>query len=45
VPLSELLIPLQLDPPTVSDDRAFFDRLAEEPNLPDYVSEDLPGSF
>src|SRR5215208_7866809 len=45
VPLSELLIPLQLDPPTVADDRSFFDRLAEEPNLPDYVSEDLPGSF
>jgi 5-methylthioadenosine/S-adenosylhomocysteine deaminase len=45
VPLSELLIPLQLDPPTVSDDRAFFDRLAEQPNLPDYVSEGLPGSF
>src|SRR5215208_975015 len=45
VPLSALLIPLQLDPPTVADDRSFFDRLAEEPNLPDYVSEDLPGSF
>src|SRR5215210_727186 len=45
VPLSELLIPLQLDPSTVSDDRAFFDRLAEEPNLPDYVSEGLPSLF
>jgi 5-methylthioadenosine/S-adenosylhomocysteine deaminase len=44
-PLSELLIPLRLDPPTVSDDPAFFDRLADESNLPDYVSERLPGLF
>jgi 5-methylthioadenosine/S-adenosylhomocysteine deaminase len=43
--LSELLVPLDLDPPTVSDDGGFFGRLAEEPNLPDYVSERLPTLF
>ena len=43
--LSELLIPLELDPPTVSDDRAFFGRLSEETNLPEYVSEGLPALF
>src|SRR5215210_1310569 len=45
VRLSELLIPLQLDPPTVSDDSAFFGRLADESNLPDYVSDGLPTLF
>src|SRR5215211_1818153 len=43
--LSELLIPLDLDPPTVSDDGAFFGRLVEEPNLPGFVSEGLPALF
>jgi 5-methylthioadenosine/S-adenosylhomocysteine deaminase len=43
--LSELLVPLELDPPTVSDDGGFFGRLAEEPNLPDYVGERLPTLF
>ena len=41
-PLSELLIPLSLDPLTVSDHAAFFGRLLDEPNLPDYISEGLP---
>jgi 5-methylthioadenosine/S-adenosylhomocysteine deaminase len=45
VPLSELLMPLHLDPLTVSDDRAFFGRLVEQSNLPDYVSERLPALF
>jgi 5-methylthioadenosine/S-adenosylhomocysteine deaminase len=45
VSLSELLIPLQLDPPTVPDDSAFFRRLDEESNLPGYVSERLPGLY
>jgi hypothetical protein len=44
-PLSELLIPLHLDPLTVSDDRAFFGRLVEQSNLPDYDSERLPALF
>ena len=44
-PLSDLLIPLQLDSPTVSDDGAFFERLSEESNLPAYVSEGLPALF
>jgi hypothetical protein len=41
-PLSELLILLSLDHLTVSDDAAFFGRLLDEPNLPDYISEGLP---
>lgn len=41
-PLSKLLIPLSLDPLTVSDHAAFFGRLLNEPNLPDYISEGLP---
>jgi hypothetical protein len=44
-PLSELLVPLSLDPLTVSDDGALFRRLLDEPNLPDYVSEGLPALF
>src|ERR671913_28391 len=44
-PLSELLVPLSLDPLTVSDDGALFGRLLDEPNLPDYVSEGLPALF
>jgi hypothetical protein len=45
VPLSGLLIPLHLDPLTVSDDGTFFGRLVEESNLPDYLNERLPGLF
>jgi 5-methylthioadenosine/S-adenosylhomocysteine deaminase len=45
ISLSEQLIPLRLDPPTVSDDGGFFESLAGEPNLPDYISELLPDSF
>jgi cytosine/adenosine deaminase-related metal-dependent hydrolase len=44
-PLSELLVPLSLDPLTVSDDNAFFGRLLDEPNLPNFVSEGLPALF
>jgi cytosine/adenosine deaminase-related metal-dependent hydrolase len=43
--LSELLIPLDLDPPTVSDDGAFLGRLVEQSNLPGFVSEGLPDLF
>jgi hypothetical protein len=45
ISLSEQLIPLRLDPPTVADDGGFFESLAGEPNLPDYISEFLPDSF
>jgi len=44
-PLSELLVPLSLDPLTVADDRTFFGRLLDEPNLPGYVSSGLPALF
>ena len=44
-PLSELLVSLTLDPLTVSDDKTFFGRLLDEPNVPDYVSEGLPDLF
>ena len=42
VPLSQLLAPLELDPLTVVDDDRFFDRLAQQPNLPDDVKQHLP---
>ena len=45
VPLSELLVPLTLDPPTVADDPRFFDRLAQQPNLPDHVKQRLPDLY
>jgi hypothetical protein len=44
-PLSELLVPLGLDPLTVSDDETIFGRLLDELNLPGYVSEGLPALF
>ena len=44
-PLSGLLGPLGLDPLTVADDEAFFERLGSERNLPDYVKAGLPALF
>jgi hypothetical protein len=41
-PLSEILEPLELDPLTVPDDEEFFDRLARQQNLPDYLLRELP---
>ena len=41
-PLAEILEPLELDPLTVADDGEFFDRLAHQPNLPEYVLRELP---
>ena len=36
-PLSELLEPVSLDPLTVADEDGYFERLASQPNLPDYI--------
>ena len=44
-PLSEVLTPLQRDPLTVVDDRTFLDRIAAQPNLPDYVKQGLPALY
>src|ERR687891_1456788 len=41
-PLAEILEPLELDPLTVPDDDEFFDRLAHQPNLPEYLLRELP---
>ncbi|MDO9469588.1 MAG: amidohydrolase family protein [Nitrosomonas sp.] len=37
VPLSEIVVPLKLDPLTVADDSAFLDRIENQINLPNYV--------
>lgn len=44
-PLSEILEPLELDRLTVADDTTFLDRLAAQPNLPDFVKDQLPGLY
>jgi hypothetical protein len=36
-PISEVVEPLELDPPTVADDADYFDRLEAQRNLPDFV--------
>jgi Amidohydrolase family/Peptidase family S41 len=40
--LSQVVVPLDLDPLTVVDDGEFFDRLAAAPNLPEFVVRELP---
>ena len=44
-PLSQILVPLELDPLTVVDDDRFFERLAAQPNLPDYVKTGLASMY
>jgi hypothetical protein len=44
-PLSQLLEPLELDPPTVADDNQFFSTLERQPNLPDAVKQRLPDLY
>jgi 5-methylthioadenosine/S-adenosylhomocysteine deaminase len=44
-PLSELLVPLTLDPLTVSDDSHFVDALAKEANLPKDVAAHVADLF
>ena len=41
-PLADILEPMDLDPLTVPDDERFFDRLSEQPNLPEYLLRELP---
>ena len=40
-PLSQILVPLDLDPLTVDDDSLFFARLAFQINLPQYIKDGL----
>lgn len=42
VPLSQVLVPLDLDPLSVVDDTTFFERLQHQINLPDYIKHGLP---
>lgn len=44
-PLSTLLGPLELDPPSVVDDDAFLDRLDAQPNLPEYMKLGVRGAY
>jgi hypothetical protein len=44
-PLSELLQPLTLDALTVADDDSFFERLNTQPNLPDFIKDELHTLF
>lgn len=41
VPLSEIVVPLKLDPLTVADDSTFLDRIENQINLPNYVKTGL----
>ena len=45
VQLSQLLEPLSLDPLTVADDPTYLDRLSQQPNLSDFVRENLRGMY
>ena len=45
IPLSELLVPIELDAATVSDDAGFVDRLVAQINLPPHVAEFLPSLY
>ena len=44
-PLSDLLVPLTLDPLTVFDDDHFVETLAAEKNLPKEVADHVPDLF
>jgi 5-methylthioadenosine/S-adenosylhomocysteine deaminase len=44
-PLSQVLVPLKLDPLTVADDPTFGDRLAQQRNLPDSFKAELSALF
>jgi hypothetical protein len=45
VPLSQVLVPLDLDPLSVADDTTFFDRLLKQSNLPGYIKQGLPALY
>jgi cytosine/adenosine deaminase-related metal-dependent hydrolase len=40
-PISSLLAPIELDPPSVADDAGFLDRVAAQVNLPEYIAPGL----
>jgi hypothetical protein len=40
--LSQVLVPLDLDPLCVADDTTFFDHLQKQVNLPGYMKQSLP---
>ena len=44
-PLADLLVPLTLDPLTVSDDSNFVEALAKEANLPQEVAAHVTDLF
>ena len=41
-PVSEILEPMELDRPTIADDRHYFKRLAVQKSLPEYIKLKLP---
>jgi hypothetical protein len=44
-PLSDLLVPLTLDPLTVGDDSRFLDLLAKDRNLPKLIADQIPNLY
>jgi C-terminal processing protease CtpA/Prc len=44
-PLSEILEPMELDPPTIADDPDYFKQLARQKCLPEYLKLQLPGYY
>jgi hypothetical protein len=44
-PISEILEPLELDPPTVVDDGDYLDRLEAQRNLPDFVRSSIRDAY
>ena len=44
-PLSQILVPLKLDPLTVADDPDFLPSLATQKNLPQFLKDGLPGFY
>jgi 5-methylthioadenosine/S-adenosylhomocysteine deaminase len=45
LPLSSVLVPLELDALTVVDDPLFLQKIAQQRNLPDYVKSGLPAFY
>lgn len=41
-PLSQILEPMELDRPTIADERQYFRKLAVQKNLPEYIKMELP---
>ncbi len=45
VSLESLVSPIDLDPPTVADDRRFLEQIARQPNLPGYLKTGLAHAY